>query len=117
VKYEKLTGEIIGCFYEVYRTLGSGFLEKVYEKSLAVEFQRRGIKFGQQIGIGVCYKGEDVGNYILDFLVEGCVVVEVKAKSSIEGFDEAQVINYLKATGKRLGCWLILGMMTLNLRG
>ena len=109
MKYEKLTGEIIGCFYEVYRTLGSGFLEKVYEKSLAVEFQRRGIKFGQQIGIGVCYKGEDVGNYILDFLVEGCVVVEVKAKSSIEGFDEAQVINYLKATGKEVGLLVNFG--------
>lgn len=101
--HEEITEKVIGVFYEVYRELGSGFLEKVYEKAMAIEFKRRGICFGRQVGIEICYKGEESGDYVADFLVEGCVIVEVKAKRSLDSIDEAQLINYLKATGKRVG--------------
>lgn len=101
--HEDLTKKIISVFYEVYRVLGPGFLERVYEEALAVEFGYREISFGKQVGIGVCYKTEGVGDYIADFLVDSEVIVEVKAKSALSKFDEAQVVNYLKATGKSVG--------------
>ena len=104
-----MTEKVIGAFYEVYNVLGHGFLEKVYEVALAVEFSRRGLKFGRQFPIQVCYKGEDVGNYVADFLVEGEVIVEVKAMIGIGGGEEAQLLNYLKATGKSVGLILNFG--------
>lgn len=107
--YEDITEKIIGIFYEVYRTLGAGFLEKVYEEAMAIEFEERGLKFGRQVGIDVCYKGRNAGEYVADFLVEGCVVVEIKAKKSLGKFDEAQVINYLRATGKKVGLLVNFG--------
>ncbi len=107
--HEGITEKVIGVFYEVYRELGAGFLEKVYEEAMAIEFRKRGIKFGRQVGIGVCYKNESAGDYVADFLVEGEVIVEVKSKRSIEKFDDAQVINYLKGTGKRVGLLVNFG--------
>ena len=104
-----LTEEIIGCFYRVYNTLGSGFLENVYENALAVEFRKLGLKFGKQAGISVVYEGEEIGDYIADFIVEGKVVVEIKAKSCLCGVDEAQLINYLKATGVQVGLLINFG--------
>ena len=101
--HEEITKRVIGVFYEVYRTLGAGFLEKVYEEAMATEFQKRGISFDKQVKIGICYKGENVGDYIADFLIEGEVIVEIKAKKELCGFDEAQLINYLKGTGKKIG--------------
>ena len=106
---EELTGKIIGCFYEVYNFLGFGFLEKVYANALALEFARVGLVFGKEVPVGVCYKGDDVGDYFADFLVGGEVVVEVKAKDCLNGRDEAQVLNYLKGTGKKVGLLLNFG--------
>jgi len=106
---DEITERVIGAFYEVYNVLGYGFLEKVYEVALASEFSRRGLKFSRQIPIEVCYKGDVVGAYVADFLVEGLVVVEVKATLGIVGSDEAQLLNYLKATGKSVGLLLNFG--------
>jgi len=100
---EDITKKIIGCFYEVYNILGFGFLEKVYSNALALEFERAGLKFGKEVPVGGCYKGDGVGDYFADFLVEGEVIVEVKARDCLNGKDEAQVLNYLKGTGKRVG--------------
>ena len=100
--FEDGTKEIIGCFYEVYRTLGCGFLEKVYENAMKVEFSRLGIGFASQVPIEVVYKEKVIGDYIADFIV-GDVVVEIKAKGELNGIDEAQLLNYLKGTGKRVG--------------
>ncbi len=102
MRCEKTTEKIIGCFYEVYRTLGCGFLEKVYENAMKVEFARLGISFESQVPIEVMYKGKAVGDYFADFVV-GDVVVEVKAKADLNGVDEAQLLNYLKGTGKKVG--------------
>jgi GxxExxY protein len=103
VKHEDITEKIIGVFYEVYRTLGPGFLEKVYENAMALEFTRQGINFGKQVPIEVRYKGEIAGDYIADFIVEDKVVVEIKAKKDLDSFDDAQLLNYLKGTGKSVG--------------
>ena len=100
---EELTEKIIGVFYEVYRTLGCGFLEKVYENAMKVEFARLGIGFSNQTPIRVLYKEKVVGDYFADFIVEDEVVVEVKAKWDLNGVDEAQLLNYFKGTGKRVG--------------
>jgi len=102
------TKEIIGFFYEVHNNLWFGFLEVVYEEAMALEFRRRGIRFGRQVGIDVLYKGEKCRGYVADFVV-GDVVVEVKAKKSLNGVDEAQLINYLKATGKKIGLLMNFG--------
>ena len=104
-----MTEGVIGAFYEVYNVLGYGFLERVYEMALASEFGRRGLKFVRQFPIEVCYKGGVVGSYVADFLVEGKVIVEVKTVIGLGGVDEAQLLNYLKATGKSVGLILNFG--------
>jgi len=102
------TREIINVFYEVYNKLGFGFLEAVYEEAMALEFKRRGVDFGRQVGIDVLYKGEKCKDYVVDFIV-GDVVVEIKAKSCLSRVDDAQLINYLKGTGKQIGLLLNFG--------
>lgn len=106
---DEITEAVIGAFYEVYNVLGFGFLEKVYEMALACEFARLGLGFSRQVPIEVCYKGDVVGEYCADFLVEGEVIVEVKAIIGLTGSDEAQLLNYLKATGKSVGLLLNFG--------
>lgn len=107
--HEDLTEKIIGIFYEVYNTLGCGFLEKVYENALAIEFERSGLKFEKQVEVGVLYKEKNVGNYVADFIIEGKIIVEIKANSGIGTSDEAQLINYLKATEIEVGLLLNFG--------
>jgi len=109
MKYEGLTSDIIRIFYKVYNELGYGFLEKVYENALAVEFRREGLKFGQQVPVRVFYKGEIVGDYFADFIVEGKVVVEVKALADFSGNEKGQLLNYLRATDKEVGLVLNFG--------
>jgi len=109
VKHEELTGKIIGVFYRVYNKLGYGFLEKVYENALAVEFRRLGLDFEQQAGVSVFYEGENVGDYVADFIVEGCVVVEVKALVDWSGSEKGQLLNYLRATDLEVGLVLNFG--------
>ena len=96
---DQLTERAIGCAFEVSNTLGCGFLEKLYENALAVELRRTGLRIDQQRPIRVRYKGELVGDYVLDLLVEGVVVVEVKAADALDEAHTAQCPNYLKATG------------------
>jgi GxxExxY protein len=105
----KLTEQIIGAAFEVHRELGSGFLEKVYEVSLGRELNARGLDCSTQAEVKVCYKGVPVGNYIADLLVEGKVICEIKALSSIRPEHEAQLLNYLKASGIRVGLLINFG--------
>ena len=106
---EDLTEKIIGAFYKVYNSLGYGFLEKVYERALAVEFEEAGLKFGRQVPVEVLYSGKVVGNYVADFIVEGKVVVEVKAIRELTDCDGKQLLNYLRVDGKRVGLVLNFG--------
>jgi GxxExxY protein len=108
-KHSKLTGQIIAAFYDVYNALGSGFLEKVYENALAYELRQRGHDVKQQIAIDVTYKDVVVGHYVADLLVDGTVVVEMKAVEKLAPAHSAQLINYLRATGLEIGLLLNCG--------
>ncbi len=104
-----ITEKIIGCAYDVVNELGQGFLEKVYENSLCIELKEMGIPFKQQNKMDVMYKGNVVGHYVADILVNNEIIVELKTVCSIEKSHIAQCINYLKATGKPLGLIINFG--------
>lgn len=103
------TERIIKCFYEVYNTLGYGFLEKVYENALFKELISNGFKCEKQKKIKVYYKREEVGEYFADILVDDIIILELKASESICQEHEYQLINYLKATNIELGLLLNFG--------
>jgi GxxExxY protein len=98
-----ITYEIRGAVFEVNRVLGSGFLEKIYENALLIEIRKRGLRAESQIPINVHYKNHVVGEYIADIVAEDKVIVELKAVERLEKLHEAQLLNYLKATGITVG--------------
>ena len=98
-----ITYAIRGAVFEVNRILGSGFLEKVYEKALILELRDRGLKAEGQVPLKVFYKENLVGDYFADILVEDQVIVELKAVEKLGKIHEAQLLNYLRATGIRVG--------------
>ena len=98
MKHEDLTEGIIGAFFEVYNSLGYGFLEKVYENALCAEFTQRGLSFVQQLPIKVEYRGHVVGEYFADLVVEDSVIVEVKAVRSLAVEHGAQ-LSLLQKSG------------------
>ena len=98
-----VTYAINGAVFEVNRVLGPGFLEKVYEKALLVELKRRGLKAETQVPIQIQYKGQIVGEYIADIVVEDRVIIELKSVDQLQKIHEAQILNYLKATGFKIG--------------
>jgi GxxExxY protein len=98
-----VTYAINGAVFEVNRVLGPGFLEKVYENALLIELKRKRLKAESQAPIKVSYKGNAVGEYVVDILVEGKVIVELKTVEKFEKAHEAQLLNYLKATGIHVG--------------
>lgn len=101
--YHDLTEQIIACAYRVHNTLGSGFLEKVYENALKIELEQAGFEVDKQKAISVYYNGTIVGEYYADLLVDGIVIIEIKVANGIDKAHESQLINYLKATGLKLG--------------
>ena len=105
-RLDDITRKIIGSAYSVGNALGSGFLEKVYENALAHELRQAGLAAEQQTNITVRYRGVIVGAYAADLLVEGCVLVELKAIRQLDEIHTAQCLNYLTATGVRV-CLLI----------
>jgi len=98
-----LTYKINGAIFEVNKVLGPGFMEKVYENALLVEFRNIGLNARAQVPITVCYKSEIVGEYFADIVVEDTVVLELKAVKYIEKVHEAQMLNYLNATQYNIG--------------
>ncbi|MFQ6614381.1 MAG: GxxExxY protein [Fidelibacterota bacterium] len=108
-KYSRITKQIIRAFYMVYNELGYGFLEKVYENALMIELRKIGLKAEQQFVIKVFYDGVDVGDYYADIVVENRIIVELKAKKTLVDKDEAQLLNYLKATEFEVGLLLNFG--------
>lgn len=99
---------------EVYNGLGYGFLEKVYENSMMVLFEREKIPARQQAGIPVYFEQRVVGEYIADIIVEDKIIVEIKSASDIANAHRAQVLNYLKATNMRLGMIINFGKKRLD---
>ena len=112
--YKDLTYAVIGAAMEVHKVLGPGFLESVYEEALAHEFDLRGISYQRQTRLAVRYKEIVAGEFRADFLVEGKVVAELKAIKALTAGDEAQLLNYLKGTGYRVGLLLNFGAPSLE---
>ena len=100
---DEITYKINGAIFEVNRTLGAGFLEKVYENALLIELKERGLNAENQIPINVEYKDQKVGEYFADIVVENQIIIEIKAITSLGKVHEAQILNYLKATGMKIG--------------
>ena len=102
--------QVIGACFEVYREKGSGFLESVYQECLALEFERQGIPYEEKPRLRLEYKGKPLKQeYQPDFLCFGEIIVEIKAAKALADEHRAQVINYLKSTGKQLGLLVNFG--------
>ena len=104
-----LAYRVVGIAMEVHRELGHGFLEKVYENAMMVAFRLAGIKAEQQAPIKVNFRGEIVGEYVADILVERKIILELKSQDKITDLHRAQTLNYLKATGLKLALILNFG--------
>ena len=102
-KLNKITEKIIGCAIEVHKNLGPGLLESIYEKALCFELDENNIKYKSQVLIPVNYKGHPLGEYRLDLLVEDAIIVELKAVEKMGPVFDAQILSYLRLTGKKLG--------------
>ncbi len=108
-KHKDLTEKIIMAFYNVYNTLGYGFPEKVYENALMMELGKLGLSAKAQFPIQVFYEGKIVGEYFADILVEDRILIEIKAAKNISLENEAQILNYLKATRIEVGLLMNFG--------
>ena len=109
ILHRDITSVVIKCFYEVYNTLGYGFLEKVYENALLIELGNNGLICEKQKQIKVFYQNKEIGLYYADILVENKVILELKAAENICEAHENQLINYLKATEIEVGLLLNFG--------
>ena len=107
--HKELTYKIIGVFYDVYNELGTGFLESVYQKSLALALESAGLTVRGRIDIPVWFRGHQVGQFEGDLLVEQCVLLELKAARVLGSAHQAQLLNYLRATEIEVGLLLNFG--------
>jgi GxxExxY protein len=108
-KYSEITEQIIGIFYEVYNELGAGFLEKVYEEAMALVFKERALPFQRQVAIPVWFHGQVIGSYDADLVVNGVVLLELKACRALDSSHEAQLLHYLRSTEIEIGLLLNFG--------
>ena len=109
MNYSDLTEMIIGCAYRVYNNMGAGFLESVYEKCLAIELEKVGLESKFQAPIAVFYADTQVGSFVADIIVAGCVIIELKAVRTLNPVHEVQLVNYLAATKIPVGLLMNFG--------
>ena len=115
--YQEETYAIRGCLKTVAHELGSGFLEKVYQEALELEFQEKGIPYEREVKLKIRYKGKALQQeYIADFVCYGKIIIELKAISQLNEVHEAQVFNYLKATGLDIALLVNFGEQPLNIK-
>ena len=107
--HSELSSEILKAFFNVYNTLGFGFLEKVYENAMMIELSKLGLQCSQQQHIDVFYDAEKVGDYFADIIVEDKIIIELKAAEALSPEHEAQLVNYLRATEIEVGLLLNFG--------
>jgi len=111
-----LTHKIIGCAMKVHNVLGNGFLEIIYQKALAIEMRKLGLKFEQEKEMSIFYEGELIGSRRVDFFVESAVMVELKAKEQIENVHKNQAINYLEVHNIADGLLINFGGSSLDFK-
>ncbi len=115
--YQELTGKIIHCCIDVHKELGCGFLEKVYQEALAIVFKEEGIEFEREKHLPIQFRGTTLQcDYIADFVVDNKVILELKALAHLEPLFEAQVINYLRATGLQVALLINFGQKELQVK-
>ena len=107
---EELTHGVIGAFYDVYNSLGFGFLESVYASALERELRERGFRVSREASVDVLYKGSPVGTYRVDLLVDDVLIVEIKATRFLDSHAGQQILNYLRATRLEIGLLLHFGV-------
>jgi GxxExxY protein len=108
-KYTELTGKIIGCAMKVHNTLGNGFQEVIYQRCLALEMEKQDLQFQREMEMPIYYEGVEVGQRRVDFLVEGKIMVELKAITEMEKVHIAQALNYLEAFQLEIGLLINFG--------
>jgi GxxExxY protein len=113
---DELTEKIIGCAIKVSNSLGAGFVEKVYDNALAYELRQSGLKAEQQKPLKVLYQGVVVGDFAADIVVNDLVILELKAAKEITDVFQAQLLNYLRASGLPIGLILNFGTPKLGIK-
>jgi GxxExxY protein len=115
-RLNEITEKIIGGCYRVANELGAGFLEKVYENALAHELRKTGLAVEQQKPVRIFYDGMVAGEYLADLLIEGAVIVELKAVKSLDDVHVAQCLNYLRGADLRVGLLVNFGTPKIKIR-
>jgi GxxExxY protein len=110
LKHSALTDKIIGVFYDVYNELGYGFLESTYSEALVVALQEAGLSAAREVPVPVWFRGKKVGQSYADSIVEGVVLLELKAARTLDSAHEAQLLHYLRATDVEVGLLLNFGL-------
>ena len=113
---EELSEQVIGACFEVSNELGIGFLESVYEKALLIALRDRGLKAESQVAVRVSFRNQAVGEFFADIVIEDQIIIELKAVRGIAVEHVAQVLNYLRATGKEVGLLVNFGTKKLEYR-
>jgi GxxExxY protein len=104
-----LTEKILGVYYDVYNEIGHGFLESVYNNCMFLAFTKVGMSVRREVPVPVCFRGQDVGQFKADLVVESSVLIELKAIQNLDRVHEAQIMNYLRATELEVGLLLNFG--------
>ncbi|MCA0366115.1 MAG: GxxExxY protein [Bacteroidetes bacterium] len=116
MKYKELTHKIIGCAMKVHSTLGNGFQEVIYQRALAIEMTKQGLGFQREMNMLIYYEGVEIGTRRVDFFVEDCIMVELKAIIQLEEVHLAQAMNYCQAYGLPIGLLINFGSKSLDFR-
>lgn len=116
MKYEEITRSVIGCAMKVHSTLGNGFQEVIYQRCLAIELGKRNIGFRREVKMVIVYEEHEVGTRRTDFLVEGKILVELKARINLEDAHLAQALNYLEAYNLETGLLINFGAPSLEFK-
>jgi len=114
ILFKDLSYQIVGAAIKVWKTLGYGFLEKMYENALVIELKNQEIPFEKQKPLKVIYECQVIGDYVTDIIVDRKIILELKAAKGIDDYHFSQTLNYLKATGLRLGIILNFGPMKME---
>ena len=109
IHYKELTDKIIGIAIDVHKTLGNGYLEKIYENAMMLDFSQSSIPAEQQVPLPVYYKNKILGDYFADIVVDKIIIIELKTVSKILPIHEAQLLHYLKSSGLKVGYLLNFG--------